>query len=474
MPASRKIVVGLFVLGGFFLFALGLFWIGDRRLLFSESLELQTEFANLSGLKTGSKVLVGGMGAGEVLSIQVPAEPEGKFRVRFRVMSRFQPMLRADSVASIQVEGLVGSKVLQVDSGTRGGARIQAGSVLPSREPVEIAAVIQQSVEVIGKVSTAVDDVQGRVVNAIDIISNVGEEAGRVVKNVGEDVDEVFGTGQKIARDVDSIVDGIRQGRGLAGRLLTDDQLAASVSGMVKNAEAADSNVSRTSADVRRIVGDIESRNLGETFQRTARNVEQASAGVKDVLAELRPPGGEEQRGLLDDVRDTLSNARQATSSLAENMEALKRNWFFRGFFNRRGFYNLESVSLEDYLGGKVARGRPQQRSWLSAEALFRRDPSGREILTAAGGRAIDEAMAEFLSHAPNALIVVEGYPGAGAKVEQYLGSRTRARLVRDYLVDRFGLNPGFVGAMPMGDTPPPGAPAGFSDGVSLVFFAQK
>ena len=58
MTASRKIIVGLFVIGGFVLFALGLFWIGDRRLLFSESLELETQFANLSGLKTGSKVMV--------------------------------------------------------------------------------------------------------------------------------------------------------------------------------------------------------------------------------------------------------------------------------------------------------------------------------------------------------------------------------------------------------------------------------
>ncbi|MGQ9636004.1 MAG: hypothetical protein ACUVXB_17410 [Bryobacteraceae bacterium] len=60
MTSSRKILVGAFVLGGFLLFALGLFWIGDRRLLFSESLELETEFAHLSGLKVGSKVMVSG------------------------------------------------------------------------------------------------------------------------------------------------------------------------------------------------------------------------------------------------------------------------------------------------------------------------------------------------------------------------------------------------------------------------------
>ena len=46
---------------------------------------------------------------------------------------------------------------------------------------------------------------------------------------------------------------------------------------------------------------------------------------------------------------------------MAENMEALKQNWFFRGYFNRRGFFDLDSVSLEDYRQGKVAPERDRK-----------------------------------------------------------------------------------------------------------------
>lgn len=474
MSANRRIVVGLFVIGGFFLFALGLFWIGDRRLLFSESLELQTQFANLSGLKIGSKVMVSGMDAGEVLAVQVPPRPAEKFRVRFRVLSRFRPILRADSVASIQVEGLVGSKILQVEAGSDAAAAVDAGAILPSREPVEIAAVIQQSVDVIKKVDSAVDDVQQRVVKTIDVITDVGEQTQKLVVDIGNDAEDILGTGKKIARDVDGVVDGIRKGHGLVGKLLMDDQLYTRIERTAKHVETTAANVNRTSEEIKKIIADVEARKLGESFHKTAANVAQVTAHLRDVLAELKPPGGPDERGLLDDMRDAMNNTREATSDLAENMEALKRNWFFRGYFNRRGFFDLDAVSLEDYRQGKIAPKRDQQRSWLHAHELFGRDHGGREVLSTGGVKKLGEAMVPYLRYAPNTLLVVEGYAGRDSATEQFLHSRDRARLIRRYLIDRFGLKPNFVGAIAMGAVASSG-PSGESwEGVSLVFFPEK
>jgi phospholipid/cholesterol/gamma-HCH transport system substrate-binding protein len=481
MSANRKIVVGLFVISGFFLFALGLFWIGDRRLLFSESIGLQTRFANLSGLKVGSRVMVSGMGAGEVLAIQVPSRPSEKFGVRFRILSQFKPMLRADSVASIQVEGLVGSKVLQVEAGSDAAPAVNAGAVLPSREPVEISAVIQESVTVIKMVEETVGEVRQRVGSTIDLIADVGQRAQKLVTDIGTDADEILGTGKKISKEVHEVVDGVRKGKGLAGKVLTDDRLYARVESATKHFEATAANVNQTSAnvsrasdDVRKIVADVQSRKLGETFQKTAANVEQATGRLKDVLAELRPPGGPDQRGLLDDIRDTLDNSREATSDMAENMEALKRNWFFRGYFNKRGFYDLDAISLADYRQGKIAPKRDRTQHWLHSQDLFQQDPAGRETLTENGLKKLAQAMVPFLRYSPNTLLMVEGYSGAGDEPEQFLRSRDRARLVRRHLIDRFGLKPNFVGAIPMGAVPSSDPPNEIREGVSLVFFPEK
>jgi len=303
----------------------------------------------------------------------------------------------------------------------------------------------------------------------------VGEQAIKVVRDVGSEAAELISTGKQAVEDVNGIVAGVRQGHGLVGKLLTDDQLYDNIQKTSQHLELTAANVRSVSDDVKRIASDVESRKLGETFQKTAGNVEQATVRLNQVLAALAPPGGgAEERGLLDQLRDTLDNAGEATSDMAENMEALKQNWLFRGYFNRRGFFDLDTVSLEDYRQGKVAPNRDRKRSWLSTQQLFALDPAGNEILTDAGLTQLGTAVAPYLRYAPNTVLMVEGYSGQGDETEQYLRSRDRARLVRRYLIDRFGLKPNYVGAMPMGAVASSGPSGQFWDGVSLVFFPEK
>ena len=77
MARNRLVAVGAFVVCGVLLFAVGLFMIGDRRMLFSKTFEVYAEFAKIAGLQNGAKVRVAGMDAGEVDEIHVPPRPVG-------------------------------------------------------------------------------------------------------------------------------------------------------------------------------------------------------------------------------------------------------------------------------------------------------------------------------------------------------------------------------------------------------------
>src|SRR5260370_620285 len=112
MNRSRAVAVGAFVIAGVLLFGVGLFLIGDRRLLFSDTFEVYAEFANIAGLQNGAKVRVAGLDAGEVDTIHVPANPSARFRVKLRIREDVHPLIRVDSVASIQTDGLVGNKFM--------------------------------------------------------------------------------------------------------------------------------------------------------------------------------------------------------------------------------------------------------------------------------------------------------------------------------------------------------------------------
>ena len=69
---------------------------------------------------------------------------------------------------------------------------------------------------------------------------------------------------------------------------------------------------------------------------------------------------------------------------------------------------------------------------------------------------------------------MVEGYSNASSPAGRYVQSRARAALVRQYLVERFHLDPGAVGVMPLGGEAS-GSPQGSTwNGVALAVFVQR
>ena len=86
----------------------------------------------------------------------------------------------------------------------------------------------------------------------------------------------------------------------------------------------------------------------------------------------------------------------------------------------------------------------------------------------------LDSAMSEFLEYPRTSPFVVEGYAQEATGDERYLSSRSRAQLVRDYLVAKFKLDPNYVAVMPMG-AEADDSPAGNRwDGVALAIFVAK
>jgi hypothetical protein len=82
--------------------------------------------------------------------------------------------------------------------------------------------------------------------------------------------------------------------------------------------------------------------------------------------------------------------------------------------------------------------------------------------------------MAEFQGFLRNSAVIVEGYSGKGSPGEQFLRSTDRAFLVRDYLVEKFRLDPNYVGTLPMGAVTSKDDSSSYWEGVSVVIFYSK
>jgi phospholipid/cholesterol/gamma-HCH transport system substrate-binding protein len=444
--AARFVGVGVFVVGGLVLFAVALFMIGDRQMAFANKFILYTEFKKVTGLQPGAIVRVSGARAGAITSIDPPTSPSGKFRVQMEITEELHPLVRADSVASIETEGLVGGSYLGVGTGSDSAPSAPPASTIPSREPFEISDLMQQMGDTITKVNAAIDELHDDVLHAVVSIGTTVDNANALLTSVTGDVKRMASAGARISEDAARISEGLRSGRGTVGKLLNDDELYQRATAIAKQAE-------EISVDARQVVA-------------------QARKAVDEFQSKDSPV-----QGLAVDLKRTLDDARLAMASFADNMEALKHNFLFRGYFNDRGFYNLESISPADYRKGALTRngGRRVVRVSLKSDILFEPDPAAPDAvrLTDDGKRRLDSAMATFIDRLPGGALIVEGYSQAGTKDEQYLQSRAMASRVRDYLIGRFELDPRMTAVMPLGSDPQGSPHGGAWNGVALAVFQE-
>jgi phospholipid/cholesterol/gamma-HCH transport system substrate-binding protein len=158
-------------------------------------------------------------------------------------------------------------------------------------------------------------------------------------------------------------------------------------------------------------------------------------------------------------------------------MEALKHNFLLRGFFNDRGYFDLSQMSPAAYREGALTNDsdRRMVRVWLGADVLSEPDPEHpqQERLTDSGKMRVDMAIGPYLEHVASGIVIVEGYAQQGTRDEQYLRSRARASLVRDYLIAKFNLDPQSTGAIPL-SADSNGSPGKAWDGVAIAVILPK
>ena len=140
MSRVQLSLVGTFVVAGVLLFAVGIFMIGDRRLLFAQHFEVGADLGNVTGIQVGTRVRVGGVDAGEVLAIGIPGSPAERFQVGMRVREDLHSLVRTDSIATVLTDGLLGNVFIQIRAGSADAALVEDGGTLRgstrSRSPI--------------------------------------------------------------------------------------------------------------------------------------------------------------------------------------------------------------------------------------------------------------------------------------------------------------------------------------------------
>ena len=122
---EKSLRLGIFIVATLVIFSAGVFWIGSAQFRFSSTYRLNAEFENVAGLQEGASVRVGGVREGSIKHIVLPRRPDQKVRVEMDMKGESHDVIKKDSVASIQTEGLVGDQFVEVTFGSTDAASVK-------------------------------------------------------------------------------------------------------------------------------------------------------------------------------------------------------------------------------------------------------------------------------------------------------------------------------------------------------------
>ena len=146
-------------------------------------------FRSIGGVEPGSKIRIQGIDAGLVEAITPPTTPGRPVVLTFRLDERLRPLIRSDTVAKIVLQGVIGSKVVELVPGKPDAPPLLAGAMLPAEDPIELADLVN--------------------------------EASATLKRV----DIAARSAEKATTEIATVAASIRAGNGTLGKLTQDDEV---------------------------------------------------------------------------------------------------------------------------------------------------------------------------------------------------------------------------------------------------------
>ena len=270
------------------------------------------------------------MDAGTVTRIEVPSRPEGKFRVHFRIIEKLHPIVRQDSVTTIQTDGLLGNKYLQIDAGSADAPLARNDSLIQSREPFEWGDLMEEMNGVVKQVSGIMAGVKDQLVSTLSQIEGMANSTNQLVKVATPKVTSILASADRISANLREIIDGIQEGQGTVGALFKDKELYNTVKRGADKTENVVENLRDSSASAKKIINTVEESDIVPEVRQTVKNLQQITLQLKSAVDKVQSAAGE--GSVVENLQRTLADAHEVMSDLSDNTEALKHNFLFRGF----------------------------------------------------------------------------------------------------------------------------------------------
>jgi phospholipid/cholesterol/gamma-HCH transport system substrate-binding protein len=177
---TRVARLGIFIFGTLAILATGVFIIGSKEYLFRSTYQLKAQFDNVAGLSDGADVQVGGVHSGTVKSIELPHKPGEKVTVLMDLDKSTHEIIKQDSVASIETEGMLGNQYVAISFGSAGQGEVKNGQIINSQPPLLMADMLNKANDILNSSQQAVQNVTVATAHIASVTTKIDQGDGTV------------------------------------------------------------------------------------------------------------------------------------------------------------------------------------------------------------------------------------------------------------------------------------------------------
>jgi phospholipid/cholesterol/gamma-HCH transport system substrate-binding protein len=314
--AINNIKLGVFVIAGLLFLVLLLYMIGKNENLFGKTYVLKARFENIQGLVPGNNARFSGIHAGTVKRVKILSDTV--IEVTMIIETKMKNIIRKNAIVSIGTDGLVGNKVI---------------NIAPSKEPAPLAV---EGDFLVSKKSVDTDDMLKTLFKTNEDVAVIAAELKSTVKRINSssalweilndkslpqdlrlsvaNIRSATGKAGNLVDNLSNIVTDVKEGKGSLGILLRDSSFAENLNEAVFKINSVGEEADKLAAEINTVVQGInQDINKGKGT---------ANALLKDSLLVIK-------------LNASLDNIQKGTDGFNQNMEALKHNILFRGYFRK-------------------------------------------------------------------------------------------------------------------------------------------
>ncbi len=319
---KRAIIVGIFIFLGIVIFIAGVLVLGGEKKTFKKTITMKAIFNDVNGLLDGNNVWFSGVKIGTVKKMSLT--DSAHVEVEMKIDEDAQHLIRQDAKAKIASDGLIGNRIIVIYGGSQNMPPVKTGDTLLVEKPL----------------------------NTESMMNTLHESNNNLLTITG---------------NLKLVSERMAEGQGALGKLLVNDTMANNLQYTLGTLQRASGNIKVLTSNIADYTEKLQTKGAlandlisDTTFFKTLKEasvqIQQASINAKQLTDNLKQVSYDlkdssnmagvvfNDEHVAENLRITVENLQAGTKKFDENMEALRHNFLFRGFFRKKARAQAKAV----------------------------------------------------------------------------------------------------------------------------------